>query len=810
MTLSLFLGGAFRCQARRCVYDRPLISRTRLVREVRFTATLGLDGSLNQSTASDYIATFRQGDRSSPHFKYGDRKVHEAQGDDQVQDAKLKHETLLDLEKVQEANRLAAVERLHTMRERDWNHLNDLKKRISEALLQEDPQSLLPAFFAASERPDYLRSLSQTTFGEIIRMLDLKHSVDPYKRVHRDLHNSHIKMLGDGTPQVIALFSRYSGSIQDLMSRWGEAGRNVGITEYKALLNVARAVGDGKMARLVMKAMRRQELEMDTECYNYYFEARCWSNAYNSIERGKLRVIPAHWALRLLRKRTRSIPKGFRGHRTGRKGIKIEILRYFKTMVDSGILPDVDTYRHLMVATARDGDASDIEPIIRKVWGVDVDDVSDNHDIRHSLSRDSPLYPTEDLLFTIAHIYGINNDIPRALRIVDIFSRKYTVKINRETWAHLLENTFVLASYHSRRPNLGGASLGKLPWEAVENLWNIMVSEPYNIKPSISMWNRRIKSIASRQRLDDMLRAIRTCLKFPFEVFPPNRDSIKAEPSQETFASNGEAALPESSPLPRSTLAAQGQSMELEKLYKYRNFIMISHWVQLLFSGDRWGKFPEHRLQWQRTGLPNAVAEFWQFRPPGGIAYKIESGRIGYLQDTKRTDFRIYSSVQRNIKIVTMPKWIEKAEHFNLQDFLSRRDRLANSGIINRLQDANSTLFHIDSGVQTGMTVLTLGRPRFHPERKSERRMQLFKDLSRRRLVNFKRGRRSLHRREDPWHFGKNRRAKAIRKARRKHGRGTESSGSPATQSQKTPEVLESPAMQENHTMQESPTLQQV
>ena len=58
------------------------------------------------------------------------------------------------------------------------------------------------------------------------------------------------------------------------------------------LNNIARAAGDGNIALSIFHTMRADQVQPDTLCYSYHFEARFWSNSYESMERWRLRATP--------------------------------------------------------------------------------------------------------------------------------------------------------------------------------------------------------------------------------------------------------------------------------------------------------------------------------------------------------------------------------------------------------------------------------------------------------------------------------------------------------------------------------------
>ncbi|MCJ1259142.1 hypothetical protein MMC24_006977 [Lignoscripta atroalba] len=502
---------------------------------------------------------------------------------------------------------------------------------VLEALQQENPQKLLSAYLLASKDKDYVRSIPTTTFLEILQLLDPKHFVEPFKAAHRDLHAAQISYLRDGTKQLEDIFAEYVTSIRVLMQRRQDAGHRFGISEYRSLLKMTAAVGDGEAAWVLWNAMRSDGVEPDTQCFNLYFGARCWSKAFDPAEREKLRVIPYHLASRLPVKRGEQKKEGFRGYTTGNRGLKNEVITHFDYMVKRGLTADVDTFIMLISAMAREGDLPGVQSILKRVWDIDVEALMEGDDQfmghQNNLSRASPLYPTPALLFTIAHAFGSNNELPVALRVVDHVSRKYSIKINVETWAQLLEWTFVLSTRRYKGRKVDGAQIGQLPLRSVDSLWKTMISEPYNIQPTMPMYNRYVRNLWKRQMVDRMLEVMRAGKELHLK-----QERRYMELANITAAAENRA-WDESSDLPMEgsqSLTALRQETEVQCLYEYRDFLMVSRWVRLVFAGNKW----DHDLEWERRGAPTAVARFWRYMPFRSISYNISSGRIDLRFET--------------------------------------------------------------------------------------------------------------------------------------------------------------------------------
>ena len=530
----------------------------------------------------------------------------------------------------------------------DQDSIAEAKQAVMDALYDGDHEKLLHAFQRASMDETYVGSIPATTFMEILRTLDPIALVDPYKEVYRDLQPSYLKHIG--VEQLLDTFHRFVSIMEDIIRKRRAAGFKLGIGEYKCILNCFRSVGDATAARAVWNGMLEDGIEPDTLCYNYYFETLCWSNAYDPMEREKLRVIPYHMSMRLPVKLGQERRPGFMGYQVGDRGLSQEVVKLFSNMVGKGIVADEKTFCLLMTAMAREGDLVGPKSVLRKVWDVDVDSLLSRDDSAVQSAgippTTSPVYPSKGLLFTIAHIFGTNNDIPTALRVVDHVSRKYSLEITREVWAQLLEWTFVLASRRYGDRKSDGAQLGQLPVQSVENLWNTMVSEPYNVQPTTPMYNRLIRNLWSRDMIDQMLSNMRMGL----QVWLSKRGQLE---SYLWRLRQDEAGKDNTAQFPRST-EAMPKEVRLLQLYEARDFAMIRRWVRLLFAGRRWNYDGDTtRLTWELRGLPNAMGEWSRFKPPKGFAYGMYAGRLRFNpRRGLRMPVRWIESTSPGIKIV--------------------------------------------------------------------------------------------------------------------------------------------------------------
>jgi Mitochondrial ATPase expression len=286
-------------------------------------------------------------------------------------------------------------------------------------------------------------SMPPATFSEVLRCLDPKHFVGRYQELHRELSPRLAKKLGlsealnlqGGDYKFCILFLDQVKSI--LEARHWEYPAT--LSDYKYLLRCARATGNLDLADYVWRKLTPQQggnktteelLSPDVDCYNSYLWIKCWNDTTNPLLRFRLRVIPENFAPRTWE----NSPFALQGHNVGgSSGIRAQVALQFRNMVEAGISGNEETFCLMIVSNAREGEMSAVASILRRVWNIDLQQLLGSNDSEllgpRKYHRHSPFYPTGMLLYTIAHAFGINNQIPTALRLIDYISGQYSIPI---------------------------------------------------------------------------------------------------------------------------------------------------------------------------------------------------------------------------------------------------------------------------------------------------------------------------------------------------------------------------------------------
>ncbi|TAQ86076.1 hypothetical protein B7494_g5597 [Chlorociboria aeruginascens] len=457
---------------------------------------------------------------------------------------------------------------------------------------------------------DIFRSLPPTTFSEILRCLDPKHFVGRYSDLAKELsiNNAHHVGFPPVDPHGHYAFSLiFFSQIKGIIEARLEAGFNISLTDYKYLLKCARITGDKSAVDAIWATLALKYVP-DTECYNHLLATKCWGDMKNPSQRHRLRIVPRNTAPR--EREYRPVP--LQGHRIGQHGIKHEVSMIFHNMVKEGSAGNEETFCLMIVALAREADMVGIASILKRVWDIDVEAIINNESVSQAkpYPLDSPFYPTDRLLMAIAHSYGINNSIPTAIRLVDYVSQQYSLNISNRVWSELLERTYVLSLPRNSKSIESGNAIGQLPPQALSQLWATMTSEPYNVKPTIKMYDPYIKNLISRQRFGEA------------EIRMNEARALYSCSYQEWWKMKKNLSLQEA-PISRQ----QHQDYDFISLRLRIDKIHITRWVYKFISrGSRSLKYVDN---WTSQKIPDFI-RLWRHFQPYWIRYSHPTGAITF------------------------------------------------------------------------------------------------------------------------------------------------------------------------------------
>ena len=445
-------------------------------------------------------------------------------------------------------------------------------------------------------------------------------------------------------------FSSFKASLATIIDLRRAAGHKLSLEVCRHYLDWARVLGDAQLAKRIMGTLMPIDvLEPDVHCYNYFMEACCWNRAWSKKEEFRLRVTPRILAIRSTVKR----PPDLRGHRVGgARGIRYNMLSMFKKLVARGHQGNEETFTTLMVAMGRENDLTGAKSILRSVYNIDVDLLAqlDEEEVETPTfyKDNSPLRPSARLLFTVAHIFGSNNQVGTALNLVDYISRQYNLQISLNVWMQLFEWTLVLQLKRTPIERKQGQHIGQVPQGTLEKLWDTMTDTPHNVKPGVIMHTLRARARRDAFHLEDTLQNLRLARE---ELESSRRRLQLFSTELVSWIEDHVDQISKDSILPTEWYIIR-RNFLMQSLKVDRDVQLVATAVRQVASDFHWPQYapPEVRqepdqargrqkriewqkehhtriLEWERRTLPNLLLEFAEYLP-NSIVYKTTGGWI--------------------------------------------------------------------------------------------------------------------------------------------------------------------------------------
>lgn len=500
---------------------------------------------------------------------------------------------------------------------------------LYKAMRMQDPHAVLYALIklvglnsGSILDGEALRSIPSTTFSEILFFLEPENFVGRYSRLHSEISRQTSYLLGLPPTTSYRFHTVFLYHLRGIFTARNKS-HSQSISDYKYMLKCARATGDIAMAEIAWKFMRIKKITPDSDCFKYYLATKCLSDHLKPNQRYNLRVTPYHLRLRSWS----APPHGFSGHRVGSAGLKLEATHIFRSMTKAGVAGDEATFCLLMTALAREGDLAGVGTILKSVWNIDVESIMTSSGTSYKGFRgyaiDSPFHPSGRLLFTISHIYGINNAIPIALRLVDLISQKYAIVIPHKVWWELLQRTYVLSVKRTARQRSNpewGTQTGQLPLAAVDNLWTTMTSEPYKVRPSMAMYDLAIRSLIFDQQYTKakvLMDSGRKMHNQGVRDFKKIRQQLANDIRSENLAETSSSV----------------RNLQFIKLRMQRNRLYVRGWVRMLLRSMQFHL--RHNKNFVHRDLPD-ILRHWELFSPYRLQYRPLGPRASFKTDAQR------------------------------------------------------------------------------------------------------------------------------------------------------------------------------
>ncbi|BDD55923.1 hypothetical protein MPDQ_003298 [Monascus purpureus] len=539
--------------------------------------------------------------------------------------------------------------------------LNTLKETFYKIIQQCQPDQVMNALLD----PRFKRvvaSLPQNTFAEILRLLSPAYFIEPYREIHHAIHPYAARV--KGLRPLGMIFSEFEGNLSAIVRIRRQSNYPLGLAEYTHLLDCARSMGNARMACSIFHEMKELGVEPDIQCYNHYLEALVWDSSYTGLEKHRLRMEPYAY----YRRRSPHPIPGWCGYGTASRSVKKEVLQLLNEMARDGIPSDEATFVSVFLASARVGYVVGMKRILKTVWNIDIDLVMDRsnpseHPPVTAYDRTSPLYPTERLLFAIAHGFGTTSDIYTALRVVSFVSRSYDIPISEKVWKELLERAYQL-SRPRRSRYAEQLSRGKISPTFFQQLFHTMTSEPHNVRPSLVHCRMMAKVALDQAKFElfepwigtayDIYRETVQKRAAARQVVEQYLDQISAEISSrynghEHENHNDGSSLSSSSLLDSPALADAIRVYDILRTLTAQQSILMERIAGFILVYKRWEHFSNQI--WERKHIPRLIQEWREFIPES-FTYRMCCGRLHFEGRTQRgrRNIRIHDRVPVRMK----------------------------------------------------------------------------------------------------------------------------------------------------------------
>ena len=564
---------------------------------------------------------------------------------------------------------------VHTPLETPAPRYEALSQEREQTLLDIDYVALLPGALARSEADltirclyaaaragdvQFIQDITPDVFSEVLRVVEPANVVGHIAAAHFVMTPSMATSLS--VPSMRQVAQEYAEVMMYIVSivRFRPHASSLG--DYAVLLRGARDIGSRGVTEAVWRLMHDQGVEPDTSCHNYYMSAALFGERHDVDEKDKLRIIPFHMRARS----TARLGPGYESLRINTGGLKERVVFHFNKMLLSGALANEESFCIVIMAAACEGDISTVESLLRKVWHINVAAIRAGEDeaeiLPKEMAKTSRFHPTSKLLFAIAHAFGINNDMPTALSLVDFVARHYAVQIELDDWNQLFDWTFVLATYRTgNKARAGGENKGLLPRKAVLNLWDTMINAPYFVPPSMRMYNHLMKNLLGRRftwHIDDEL-----ALEAIIAKMQEGRDVARRswDEADRLFRElQCELDRTDNSVPNKVSAEATGNARSLEKLrtefevarlVSRCNRLWLKRWVRLLLTSTR------RQVQWDFSGawsareIPRFLWE-WRAMAPAYVRYDTIGGIVEFkIRTEEQIQYQYEKSVGHRQRI---------------------------------------------------------------------------------------------------------------------------------------------------------------
>ncbi|TPX13046.1 uncharacterized protein E0L32_006472 [Thyridium curvatum] len=277
----------------------------------------------------------------------------------------------------------------------------------------------------------------------------------------------------------------------------------------------------------------------------------------------------------------------------------IPVTRVFTRARSLGYDHDVDFLSAMIVATARTGKVASTIDILRKYWNIHISrrKATGSVIVQDGVipRRSSPMYPTGRLMEAIVLAFGSNSHIAIALKVVNHISQLYRIEIPDKVWFDLLSWTYIAGTKPATTEwKIMGMRHKVLKPDAVQLVWDVMTSAPYNVKPGFDQYRILVNSLIEQRKYGEAIPLMRQL-----------KDQYQAQ------CRVYEEALWEYSQTRQQRVATGPVLMRYERASakKWHMWYAIEMWCHKIFKKVR----PGDKDTFTTTTIPQLVDEFRNF-----------------------------------------------------------------------------------------------------------------------------------------------------------------------------------------------------
>ncbi|CRG90658.1 hypothetical protein PISL3812_07702 [Talaromyces islandicus] len=551
--------------------------------------------------------------------------------------------------------------------------LNERKEILYAAFKKRQPDQILALMGDIHNRP-IIEQMPDSVFVSAFLFLTPEHFIEPYKKILGRVHDHALRVKGYGSFNTI--MKQYLTDLFLIFRIRSSGDSKLGLAEHTLLLRWAASVGDLSIALHTWASMQRNNIQPNMECYNLLLATSLWDRVNAGKERYRLTVTRFYMSKR--RKGPRKRKLGYRGFGVRANSVRVPVQLIIRHMQQLEIPADESTYANMLLAYARVGYPGGIKLILQSIWGIDVDKLADETEIHppaRAYSPSSPLYPSKDLLWTIAHAFGICSDLPSALRAVQFMSEQYNVKISPDAWLELFERAYVLSKKPFNKNKLTSpAPMAVVPFSVVHKIYEMMGPAPTHSRMHVF---RKLARMASKRKiLREYSDALGTAYNFLHETRRKRQQALlilekslgfqlKIDPLNTPFDEAKVRSACESTEVWKAL-----REYEILRLEVMQQRLKIERIVALGVGTGRWKELGDHTT-WDRQRLPEFLAEWKDFLPE--CFYVTLSHNGGKLEFHGRTTYLHQNIRPHHHEPVRRSRWgelLDGEELEHMDDYL--------------------------------------------------------------------------------------------------------------------------------------------